>query len=83
MRIKKELIEKIEKITMTDYEVINNEAGCLIPVENIEAVLEDLLLEIEARGEKYEDLKNDIKENYELKKFDPYIEYGINEIMFH
>jgi cysteine sulfinate desulfinase/cysteine desulfurase-like protein len=51
MRIDKELIEKIEKITMVDYEVVNNETGCLIPVENIEAVIEDLLLEYNALKE--------------------------------
>jgi hypothetical protein len=83
MRIKKELIEKIESITMVDYEVMNNETGCLIPVENIEAVLEDLLLEIDAREEKYEDFKNEVKEFYELKRFDPYKEYGISEKDFH
>jgi hypothetical protein len=55
MRIDKELIEKIEKITMVDYEVVNNETGCLIPVENIEAVIEDLLLEYNALKEKLED----------------------------
>ena len=51
MRINKELIEEIEKITKTDYEVVNNETGCLIPVENIEAVLEDLLKEYAALKE--------------------------------
>lgn len=56
MRINKELIEKIEKITMVDYETTENElTGCLIPVENIEAVIEDLLLEYNALKEKLED----------------------------
>ena len=55
MRIDKELIEKIEKITMVDYETTENAAGCLIPVENIEAVIEDLLLEYNALKEKLED----------------------------
>lgn len=55
MRINKELIEKIEKITMVDYETTENElTGCLIPVENIEAVIEDLLLEYNALKEKLE-----------------------------
>ena len=54
-----------------------------VTIENLLSVIEDLSWEIEHYKEEIKDLKRDINENYELKKFDPYEEYGISEYMFH
>lgn len=49
--------------TMTDYELEGN----MIPVENMMAVIEDLLVELHKKDEKISDLENDIENNYQLK----------------
>jgi hypothetical protein len=72
MRIKKELIEKIEGLTMVDYGIVKDEEiGCLIPVENIEAVLEDMLLVYNELAEEYEDFKEEVEDNYIYKTSEP------------
>jgi hypothetical protein len=81
MRINKELIEKIEKITMVDYETTENElTGCLIPIENIEAVIEDLLFEIKHRDEVFEEFKKYVDDNY--KAIPVAEQYGISDALF-
>lgn len=49
--------------TMTDYELEGN----MIPVENMMAVIEDLLVELHKKDEKISDLENDIENNYQMK----------------
>lgn len=78
LKIEEDLYKKIQSITMTDY----NQEGGMIPAENIETMLEDLLCEISGLEEKIQDMQQDIEENYEIKKFDPYKEYGLNESDF-
>lgn len=70
-----ELYEKVCKATGGDYEAV----GEFLSYDGIVGIVEDLLLEIEAKNEQLEDIKNDMEENYVLKKNDPYEEYGINE----
>ena len=53
IEIDEETIEKIEKITITDYEARGN----LVPAENIEGMIEDLLNEIDSLNEKIEDME--------------------------
>lgn len=67
------MIKKVSDITLTDYETI----GEFIPVESLISALFDMLYEYNREEERIEDLKNEINENYELKKFNPYDEYGI------
>ena len=79
LRIDEELYEKITNITGTDYEPV----GEFLTGDSIIGMLEDLLHEYDVKNEQYEDLKQDIEENYNIKAFDPYEEYGLNKKDFH
>lgn len=48
-----EIIKKISKITMTDYEL----EGDMLPEDSITVMLEDLLIEYNYIKEKYDDLE--------------------------
>lgn len=69
-----EKIKKISDITGTDYELKGN----LVPVDSLIYALLDMLAEYTNKQEEIEDLKQDIEDNYEPKKIDPYEEYGIS-----
>ena len=69
-----EKIKKISDITGTDYELKWN----LVPVDSLIYALLDMLTEYTNKQEEIEDLKQDIEDNYEQKKIDPYEEYGIS-----
>ena len=38
---------------------------------------------IDEEQERYRDLEQDMRDNYELKKFDPYEHYGVSRSDFH
>lgn len=69
------IIKDISKITFTEYEIEGNN----IAVDNLMVVIEDLLTEYHRKEEELEDLHNEISENYELKRVNPYEEYGVSE----
>lgn len=56
-------VQEASSETMTDYELEGN----MIPVENMMAVIEDLLVELHKKDEKISDLENDIENNYQMK----------------
>lgn len=68
-------IEEISSITGSDYELKGN----FIPVESLLAAAEDMLMEYGVLEEKLNDLQQEISENYEIKRVNPYIEYGVSE----
>lgn len=72
-------MQEVSDITLTDYEVM----GKTIPVEKLMAAIEDLLVELHREQEKVADLESDIDNYYELKKTDPYEEYGLKESDFY
>lgn len=74
-----ERINRVSKITFTDYELKGN----FISVESMMAAIEDLLIEIDRLEETKKDIEQDIENNYELKNIDPYEEYGISEEDFY
>jgi hypothetical protein len=49
-----------------------------ISLEVLLAEMEELIDEVEHWKDKYKDLENDIEENYTLRPFDPYTEYGVS-----
>lgn len=53
-------MNEIKEITNTDYEIKGN----FIPAENLFLALEDMLLEMDALKEKYEDFKQEVEDNY-------------------
>ena len=55
-----EKMYKVSKITLTDYELIGN----FVPVEKLINVIEDLLIELDKAEEKYNDLEEQLRENY-------------------
>lgn len=67
----KETIKRVSEITYTDYEM----EGKFIPVENLIAAIEDLLLEIGRLEEKIEDMERDIEENYKPISYAEQIDY--------
>lgn len=81
MILDNDLVVKVSDATFTDYEVskVNNEEEKIfISSEIVEAMLEDLVCEIEVLKEKYKDLQDDLENNYEKKEVDYYEEYGLN-----
>lgn len=51
MKLEQEKIDKIEEITLTNYESVDG----VISIENIECIIDDLLCEIENLREKLEE----------------------------
>lgn len=62
-----EILDRVHKITSTDYEIkwfnAENIEGYIDP-EGLLCMIEDLLYEIDYLQEKYEDLEADLRENY-------------------
>jgi len=89
--IDQETYEKVNKYTGVDYKgnfkkdgwCGTDEPNYMVSDDSILGMLEDLIWEIEHWKEKYEDLKQEVEENYQQKPFNPYEEYGINENDFH
>ena len=66
-----ELKEKISKITSTEYKELGD----------IECLIEDLIYYYEHLEEEFEDYKEYVKENYNMKS--PYEIYGISKEDFY
>jgi len=67
MLIEKELYDKVCEITMTGYEeIIDNPGAKYIYASDytITSIIEDLMYEIDRLQEKYEDLEQDLEDNY-------------------
>ncbi len=60
LEIDEKLKDKIEKITITDYDFKGN----FLPSESITSIFEDLIYEINRLEKKYEDLEQDMEDNY-------------------
>lgn len=58
--IDEKILKAVFEITMTDYGYKGNQ----VPAENVEAIIEDLLLEIEKLEERYKELDEYVKETY-------------------
>ena len=54
IKVSKEVLDKVKKITLTNYELIMEE---LVPISSIEPLIEDLLAEIYHLQEELEDAK--------------------------
>ena len=63
----KELMQKVEDITITKYE-IDNEG--YITIEDLMCAIDDLVLDAKYQEEKYQDLKNDMELHYTNKEWD-------------
>lgn len=80
------LFERVSKVTGTDYDIKWFDAEDIdgyIHEDNVLAMIEDLLYELDSAKEIIEDMKRDVEENYQPIPFNPYEEYGISEDDFH
>lgn len=73
-----EKLNKIADITGVDYELKNN----LVPVDSLIYALKDMLYEYHKKEDELADLKQDLEDNYEPKKIDPYEECGVSRYDF-
>lgn len=80
IQIGEELLKKASDITKTDYEPIIKD---IILSDNAISMIEDLVFNYNLLKEEIDDLKQSIKDDYELKELCPYEEYGISENDFH
>lgn len=66
MLINKDLVDRVQKITFDEYEEIYNEGSKYIYVSeySVQCMIESLLIEIDTLQEKYDDLEQDLKDNY-------------------
>ena len=69
----KEIMEKVSNWTFTDYEL----EGDFIKTENLISAIEDLLVECEHQAECYEDLEQELRDNY--KPISHSEQYEIND----
>lgn len=87
MKIDKELYEKVSKKTMTNYKPLYDKDPdidyVIVFEDGVNGMLDDLLYEIEYLEEKYEDLKNDLEDNYVPRYKDKYEEYGVSKKDFY
>lgn len=68
-----ERINRVSKITCTDYDLKGN----FIPVDSLLAAVEDLLIEVDRLEEKYKEFEQEVEDNYK-----PYTKeemYGVSE----
>lgn len=83
MKIDKDLYERISKITLTNYEPVYDkdpDVETVVVFEDaINSMLEDLICEIDHLEEKYEDLKQDLEDNYRPIPYKEQIGYDPHE----
>lgn len=60
----KKLYDKIEKLTVTSFGGFCREDEMLVKNEDLIDMLENLAIEVEIRQEQYDDLKQDLQDNY-------------------
>ena len=72
-----EILKKVSEITYTDYEI----DGEYVPIEKFMFMIEDLLIELDKAEEKYNDLEEQLRENY--RPISVAEQYGISERDFY
>lgn len=80
-----ETLKKVSDITLVDYDIkwfdAENVEG-YIDSEGLLSMIEDLIVEYNRKKEELEDLYQDIEDNYEPKRIDPYDYYGVSRSDF-
>ena len=85
MYLELETYLRVQEETFTEYNnlaVDKEKEKVLVDSDTIEAMLEDLITELGVMKEKYQDLKEDLENNYDPKKVDYYEEYGLSRSDF-
>lgn len=80
MMIDKKIYDEVSDITNTSYNELVIKDRVFVNNDSVESMIEDLLCEIDRLKEKYDDLEQDLHDNYK-----PYTRsemYGISESDF-
>lgn len=80
-----ETLKKVSDITLVDYDIKWFDAENIdgyIDSESLLSMIEDLIVEYNHKKEEIEDLHQDIEDNYEPKRIDPYDYYGVSRSDF-
>lgn len=73
------LYKRILEIGSSDYgNALQKDDKVYVNIDGIYAMLQDLVDEYDNKEEEYNDLKEDMDNNYELKREDLYDTYGIS-----
>ena len=78
--IDKRLIDRVSKITGVNYEIDNDN---YIEADKLLTIIDDLETRYSALETKHFEFEQKVQEQYEQKKIDPYLEYGVRETDFH
>ena len=79
VELEEKLYKRIMEVTDTDYEAtLQKDDKVYVNIDGIYAMLQDLVDEYDHKEEEYNDLKEDMDNNYELKKEDVYDVYGVS-----
>lgn len=72
-------------VKVADFELLKKyfKKYDLVSIDELCSLIEELDIEIDNLEEELEQLRDDIRENYTEKKFNPYKEYGLRERDFY
>lgn len=76
------LLERVSNKMNLDLNIKEIDNEFYIKQEDLLSAIDELYDSVGFLEEKIEDLEQDIQENYEPKKFNPYKEYGISKSEF-
>ena len=83
VELNEKLYQRILEIGSSDYgNTLQKDDKVYVNVDGIYAMLQDLVDEYDNKEEEYNDLKEDMDNNYELKKEDVYDTYGVSRNEF-
>jgi len=71
-----ETLTKVTEITGVDYDGLEWHQD--ITIESLINALDDMIFEYHNKEDEIRDLKQEIDNNYEPRKIDPYEEYGVS-----
>ena len=76
-----DILRKAEKITGVDSDIRWFDAENIdgyIDEENLLSIIKDLIVEYHRKEEQLDDLEQDLRDNYEPRRYDPYEEFGVS-----
>lgn len=79
IELEEKLYKRILEIGSSDYgNTLQKDDKVYVNIDGVYAMLQDLVDEYDNKEEEYNDLKEDMDNNYELKREDVYDTYGVS-----
>ena len=79
IELEEKLYKRILEIGSSDYgNTLQKDNKVYVNIDGVYAMLQDLVDEYDNKEEEYNDLKEDMDNNYELKREDLYDTYGVS-----